>query len=195
MELILASSSPYRQALLRQAGIPFRAVAPHVDETAIAQAATAQGAAHDQVCRALATAKAQAVASRHPADIVVGCDQLLSIDGEILGKPGTPDGARAQLRRLSGRTHELITAFAVMAPNRVLVEAISSRMTMRSLTDAEISRYVTVDEPWDCAGSYKWECRGIALFERIETPDHTAIVGLPIIGLITALRRCGVNVL
>lgn len=195
MELILASSSPYRQALLRQAGIPFRAVAPHVDEAAMAHAVTAQGGTHVQVCRALATAKAQAVAGCNRADIVVGCDQLLSIDGEILGKPGTPDGARAQLRRLSGRTHELITAFAVMAPNMVVVEEIRSQMTMRSLTDAEIFRYVAADEPWDCAGSYKWESRGIALFEQIATPDHTAIVGLPMIGLITALRQCGFEVL
>lgn len=195
MELILASSSKYRQQLLAQAGIGCRIVPPEVDETSLTGLALQQGQWPDTICRMLAMAKAKSVADRHPEAAVLGSDQLLTIDGEILGKPGTVDGASDQLRKLSGRTHFLLTAFAIFAPGRVSCELVESQMTMRSLTTAEIERYVATDQPLDCAGSYKWESRGITLFERVQTPDPSAIVGLPMIAVVTELRQLGIPVI
>ena len=189
--LILASTSVYRKALLERLGLAVESVAPGVDEGAFkSQALHPQNLAEE-----LATAKARAVAVRHPGRIVIGGDQLLAFQGEVLGKPGTFENAVTQLLRLSGQTHDLVTAMAIIGPDgKVHVHTDISRMTMRPLDRERIERYVRLDMPLDCAGSYKIESAGISLFETIDSVDHSAITGLPLIGLTAILERLGVKV-
>lgn len=189
-ELILASTSPYRRELLTRLGIPFRCEAPVCDEEAI----KAEGHAPRELAERLATLKAQSLAGRYPEAILIGSDQLASGPAGILGKPGTRAAALAQLESLSGRTHELITALAVWRDGRLWTHTDVARLTMRALTRAELERYVDADRPFDCAGSYKLEARGIALFERIDAADYTAIVGLPLMALAGQLRKLGLEV-
>lgn len=192
MNLILASTSPYRRALLERLGVPFQAVAPGIDED--------RCQARDMVPRALTEAlareKAEAVASLHPDAIVIGSDQVADLDGRVLGKPGSVEAAIDQLRSMSGRSHRLITSVAVVHHERNLVATHTdlTSLTMRSLDDTALRRYVEADLPLDCAGSYKLESRGITLFERIVSDDHTAIVGLPLIALTTILRSLGLPI-
>jgi septum formation protein len=192
MDLILASTSPYRRALLERLGVPFRCVAPPVDEDALKREMV--GATHQELAERLAIAKADAVAAIEPDAVVIGGDQLVSFDGEILGKPGTIEGAIAQLERMSGRSHELITSIVVLKEGRHHVHTDVTVLIFRRLTLDEISRYVKFDRPLDCAGSYKLESRGITLFERIESADHSAIVGLPLIALTSILRSIGFEI-
>ena len=190
MDLILASTSPYRRALMKRLGIPFRCVAPGVDEEGV----KALGLGPRDLAERLAAAKAEAVARNEPGAIVIGSDQLVAFEGRVLGKPGTAERAVEQLMRLSGREHELITAIAVRHRDRRILHTDVARLRLRNLGRDEVERYVEADRPLDCAGSYKIEERGIALFERIECDDHTAIVGLPLIALTTILRQLGVRV-
>ncbi|MEZ4267260.1 MAG: nucleoside triphosphate pyrophosphatase [Myxococcota bacterium] len=189
--LILASSSPYRRALLERLGLPFDVASPGVDEDALRHMAP------DAMVRALAVAKAEAVVADDA--LVIGSDQALDLDGEVMGKPGTAERARAQLARLAGRTHLLLTAVAVRDTRSgdVAVALDTHRMTMRALSPAQIARYVELDQPLWCAGSYMLERTGVALFERVEadpeTADDTAIVGLPMMKLLEILRRFGVD--
>lgn len=187
MELILASTSTYRRDLLARLAIPFTAVAPGVDEAAVQRA----GLAPRGLAEALARAKARAVAAAHPGAVVIGSDQLAAVDGEILGKPGAPEAAEAQLLRLQGRAHELITAVAVCHPGGLLEHTDVTRLVMRPLSREEIRRYVDADRPLDCAGSYKLEAHGITLFSAIESRDHSAVTGLPLIAVTTLLRELG----
>jgi septum formation protein len=189
MDLILASTSPYRRALVERLGVPFRSVAPPVDEDAL-KAALPEASPRDLAAH-LAHAKAAAVAAIEPDAVVIGGDQLVSLDGTILGKPGTVDLAVDQLRRMAGRTHELMTALSVIHAGKAYAHLDVTSLTVRPLTPDEIHRYVEVDRPLDCAGSYKLEARGIALFERIESADHSAIVGVPLIALTSILRSLG----
>jgi septum formation protein len=186
--LVLASTSVYRRQLLVRLGVPFSAVAPACDEEALKdpKLSATQLASH------LAREKARSVLGRVPDAHVLGSDQLVEIEGDVLGKPGTRESAVAQLSRLAGRTHRLITAFALLRPDGQPTEHIDIHsLHMRSLTQAELERYVDADQPLDCAGSYKIEARGIALFERIEGADFSAITGLPLIALTSALRAQG----
>jgi len=187
MELILASGSPYRRAQLERLGPPFRSVEPGVDEAPL----KAAGLSPRRLAEQLAEAKARAVAEREAEAAVIGADQLVAFQGLVLGKPGTPERAVDQLLQLSGREHQLITAFVVIAPGRIERGMEVARIRLRDLTAEEARRYVEADRSWDCAGAYKWEARGVALFERIVCEDHSAIVGLPLIALTTALRRLG----
>ncbi len=189
-DLILASTSHYRRTLLERLGIAFRCVAPRIDEDA-AKAETAEPAA---LAERLACAKAEAVAARFPRSVVIGCDQVAAIDGEPLGKPGTTERAADQLSRLAGRTHELLTAVCVLRGDERRSHLDRTRLTMRPLSRAALSRYVTLDDPTDCAGSYKIEAAGVALFERIETADFTAITGLPLIAVVAILKEFGIDV-
>ncbi|MCB9610932.1 MAG: septum formation protein Maf [Sandaracinus sp.] len=187
-DLVLGSTSRYRHELLARLGIPFDAVAPDVDEEAVQRS----GAEPDRVALRLAVAKAASAASRRSDAFVIGSDQVVDLEGEILGKPGDEASAREQLGRLAGRTHRLVTALALRAPDGTLRTHVDvHRMTLRSLGAAEIERYVAADQPLDCCGSYKIESLGIALFERIEGEDFTAIPGLPLIALGRLLREAG----
>lgn len=186
-ELILASASPYRRALLERLGIAFRAVAPEFDERAI----SSEGLSPRSLAELLAAGKARSVQRREPRAIVIGCDQLVSLDGRILGKPGTVERAVAQLEAMSGRVHELITAMVLAGPDGEFAHTDVSRLRMRRLDHSQIERYVAADVPLDCAGSYKLEKRGVVLFDRIDTEDATAITGLPLLALIRLLERFG----
>ncbi len=186
--LILASTSRYRRDLLARLGLPFDCQAPGVDEDAVKDDAVLTPR---QVAEELAERKARAVALLHPDAVVIGSDQLAHLDGQVLGKPGTAAGACSQLARLSGRTHELVTAVCVVHPAGIEHHVDIARLTMRALDGPTFARYVEADRPVDCAGSYKLECRGIALFESIVCADHTAITGLPLMWTTAVLARLG----
>lgn len=188
--LLLASTSRYRRELLERLRIPFRCLAPMVEErgfkTANAEPAT--------VAAALALAKAESLTRIMPEAIIIGSDQVVNCDGRILGKPGSRMKAIEQLARLSGRDHQLITAVAVCHAGRTLLHLDETRMTMRRLSPDAIIRYVDQDRPLDCAGSYRIESLGIALFESIVTDDHTAIVGLPLMTVADMLNQVGLEI-
>ena len=149
----------------------------------------------EQVAVTLARAKAESIAEDHEDVWILGSDQVVEHRGEILGKSGSVEGAHAHLERLSASTHRLITAVALRHPNGVIDEGCSvCTMTMRALARDEIRRYVDADSPLDCCGAYKIESRGIALFERIECDDFTAITGLPLMRVGAMLRAVGFNV-
>lgn len=188
MGLVLASTSPYRKVLLDRLGLPFSQAAPKVDEGAY-KSQGSLGAAG--LARLLATEKVNSLISQYPLDTIVGGDQVVDLDGKILGKPTTIEAAIDQLIELSGRSHRLATAVAVWDEGRLNTHVDITTLTMRTLELSAIKRYVEADEPLDCAGSYKLESRGIALFERIETADYTAIIGLPLMALTSMLRGVG----
>ena len=189
IDLVLASTSPGRRALLERIGIPFRCVAPEIDE----QPLKARVKPPDELARALARAKAEAVAAREGDAVVIGSDQVCAVDGMVLDKPETREVVLERLAQLSGRTHRLVTAVCVIRGSARRELSDVTRLTMRDLGPAEIERYVDADEPFDVAGGYKLEQRGIALFERIESADHTAVVGLPMIALTGVLRELGLE--
>lgn len=183
--LVLASTSVYRRELLSRLGVPFTAAAPACDEEALKDPTLSPPA----LAAHLAREKARSLVPRWPQAYILGSDQLVEIDGAVLGKPGTAERATQQLLQLSGRSHRLVTAFALVGPGDAIAEHVDIHtLHMRSLTRVECERYVAADRPLDCAGSYKIEARGIALMERIEGGDFTAIMGLPLIAVTTALR-------
>jgi len=189
--LVLASTSPYRRALLAQLGLPFDVVAPGTDET------PRPGEAPSATARRLAEAKARSVAARYPDALIIGSDQVADCDGRAVGKPGDHAGAVAQLTALSGRTVVFHTGLALLdaARDRCQVALVDVRSTFRDLAPAEIEAYLRRDRPYDCAGSVKSDALGIALFVRIESDDPTALVGLPLIRLTDMLHAAGVPVL
>jgi septum formation protein len=186
--LLLASTSSYRRELLARLGVAFSVAAPDCDEDAY----KAQGHAPRALASLLAREKAKSVAALHPDVYVLGSDQLVDLDGEVLGKPGSVEGAVAQLLRMQGRSHALITATALVTPEGVWHEHVDTHaLTLRSLSESEIRRYVERDRPLDCAGSYKIEQGGIALCARVEGEDFTAITGLPLVHITSLLRTLG----
>ena len=190
--LILASGSPYRRGLLERLGLPFVQDPPGIDEP------IAAGEAPAEAVMRLARAKATAVLARHPGAIVIGSDQVAVRGDEILGKPGDAEHAAAQLTRSGGRQVEFLTGVCVLGgPRRAEPEEHMdiTRVVFRPLTPEEIRRYVERDMPFDCAGSFRAEGLGIALFERIDSQDPTGLIGLPLIWLAQALRRLGLPVL
>lgn len=186
--LVLASTSRYRGELLARLGVPFLAAAPDCDEDAY----KATGLSPRELAETLALAKAESLRAAYPEAAILGGDQVAAIDDAILGKPGSSAAACAQLARLAGRTHTLITATALIAPGRVLRHTDITRLTMRALSAAQIERYIAADQPLDCAGSYKLERLGIALFSRIESADHTAVIGLPLLAITAMLDEIGI---
>ncbi len=186
-DLVLASTSRYRRELLERLGVPFRCRAPRVDE----ELWKADAADPRVVAEELAIAKALSLCDEEPDATLIGCDQLVSFDGRIFGKPASDEGAMEQLSALAGRSHELITALAIWHDGRISRHTDVTTLRMRSLDRAAIGRYVAADRPIDCAGSYRLEARGIALFEAIDSDDHSAITGLPLIALTTILRQIG----
>lgn len=191
--LLLASTSPHRRMLLQRLGLPFSAVSPEVGEGLRPDEAPAARAMR------LAMEKARAVAGREPGAIVVGSDQVASLEDEgrvqILRKPGTRDRTLDQLALLSSRTADFHTAVAVAMPDgRVLAHGDLTRVRFRQLTAREIAAYVDREPSFDCAGGFKCEGLGVTLFESVSTGDPTALVGLPLIGLCRLLREAGVPV-
>jgi septum formation protein len=190
--LVLASGSPYRRALLERLGLPFTQDPPSLDERIGAEEAPA-----DAVMR-LARAKAASVFVRHPDAIVIGSDQVAVRGDEILGKPHDAARAAEQLTRSAGRDVEFLTGVCVLSaarPNEPEVHMDITRVRFRPLTPEEIDNYVALDKPFDCAGSFRAEGRGIALVDRIDSQDPTGLIGLPLIWLSQALFRLGMPVL
>jgi septum formation protein len=179
--VVLGSTSPYRRELMQRLGLPFEVLAPGVDE------APEPGETPAALAQRLALAKACAVARQRPAAVVIGSDQVADLNGEPLGKPGTHERAVEQLRRMRGQTVVCLDSgyeAAELAPVRV---------RFRDLDDGEIERYLRAEQPYDCAGSAKSEGLGIALLERIDSDDPTALVGLPLIRTCRLLRAAGVR--
>ncbi len=185
--LILGSTSRYRQDLLKRLGLPFSVEAPEVDETPLPDEAPAA------LAHRLALAKARAVAARHPEAVVIGSDQVADLHGLALGKPGSHERAVAQLRQMSGQTVQFQTALAVvcLATGMERGDLAVVNVVFRQLSDAEIERYLRIEQPYDCAGSAKSEGLGIALLDRIDNDDPTALVGLPLIRTARLLREAG----
>lgn len=188
--LILASTSVYRRELLGRLRLPFICEAPGCDEQRL----------HDEPGQELATRlarlKAETVAARHPAGVVIGSDQVAMRGADILGKPGTVGRCIEQLQQSSGREVVFVTAVHLVDGPGGRSESHVDRTVVRFRTlDAEtIARYVAADAPLDCAGGFKAESLGIALFDRIESGDPTALTGLPLIWVSAALRRAGIPV-
>lgn len=187
MRLILASSSPYRQELLTRLGIPFTAVAPNVDESPL------PGESPSDLALRLSVAKAHAVAHDNPGALLVGSDQVATIDGQPIGKPGNFKRAQAQLEQLSGQTVEFHSALCVSDGRRHEVEDVITRCRFRRLSAQEITTYLLREQPYDTAGSAKAEGLGIALMDSMQSDDPTAIIGLPLITLSRMLRSFGLN--
>lgn len=185
--LILGSTSRYRRALLQRLQLPFEVLAPEVDETPL------PGEAPPALAQRLASAKARAVAARHPQALVIGSDQVADLAGKPLGKPGTHERAVLQLQRMSGQTVVFHTAVAVvcLASGFSQTDIAPVRVRFRTLTADAIERYLHAEQPYDCAGSAKSEGLGIALLDAIESDDPTALIGLPLIRVARMLRAAG----
>ena len=187
--LILGSTSRYRRELLGRLRLPFDVQAPAVDEAPLTGETPAATALR------LALAKAHEVAARFPHAIVIGSDQVAEHDGQAVGKPGSHERARQQLRAMSGCSVVFHTAVAVVrADTRHAGSAlVPVTVRFRTLSDSEIERYLLAEQPYDCAGSAKAETLGIALLDSIESSDPTALVGLPLIKTCQLLREAGLD--
>ncbi|MGO9816598.1 MAG: Maf family protein [Acidocella sp.] len=189
--LILASTSAARQAMLRQAGLDFAAIPSGVDEAALKQGFAGTP---EELALALAAAKARAVGASHPGALVLGADQLLVCDGAVFDKPADLDEAAAHLRRLSGRTHQLVTAACVVTGGEIAWSHVErATLSVRELSEAFIARYLAAEgkEVLGCVGAYRLEGLGAQLFTRIEG-DHFTILGLSLLPLLGFLRGAGV---
>lgn len=189
MQLVLASSSSYRKALLQRLGLPFATATPGIDET------PESGEAVAALTQRLALAKARALAAAWPKAWLIGSDQACQVDGRILGKPGSFERARDQLLQCSGRSVEFHTALALLdsSSGTVLGSHDVFSVRFRRLTDEEITFYLHTEQPYDCAGSFKAEGLGIALFEEMAGKDFHSLLGLPLISLCELLRQAGLN--
>ena len=189
--LVLASSSAYRRALLARLSLPFSVASPDVDESPL------KGEAPQATALRLAERKARAVAAGYPGALIIGSDQVAVLDGNPLGKPGTHEAALAQLVAMRGRSVVFHTALCLLeaANGRCEVEDVMTVVHFRDYTYAQAVRYLEIERPYDCAGSARIEALGIALVERVESSDPTALIGLPLIALVTMLKRAGIEVL
>jgi septum formation protein len=188
--LVLASSSPFRRELLARLHLPFESIPPDVDETA------QPGESPIELVERLAIAKARAIAAKRPSALIIGSDQLAVYGGAVVGKSGGYAEAAKQLRAASGRKVMLYTGLALLnaATGRLQSEVVPYGIRFRELTDAQIDNYLHAEKPYDCAGSVKSEGLGIALLERFEGDDPTALIGLPLIRLVRMLEKEGVRV-
>ena len=193
IDLVLGSSSIYRREQLSRLTSNFRVIKPRVDET------PRDGEEPRALAVRLATAKAEAVAAQCAGAIVIGSDQVADLDGQPLGKPGTIDNAVRQLIACAGKTvvfHSALCVIDARSARHAYFEALdTTRVTFRELGEGEIRRYVDRENPLDCAGAFKSEGLGIALFESIDSSDPTALVGLPMIALCALLRRAGIAII
>lgn len=191
MDLILASTSPYRRELLKRLQLPFRCQAPDTDETPL------QGETPEALAARLALAKAHSVAGLNPTSLVIGSDQVAALQGGLLGKPGNRANARQQLLASVGKTVQFFTGLALCCEETGFeaVVVVPFTVQFRALESAAIDTYLTREQPFDCAGSFKCEGLGISLFERLHGDDPTSLEGLPLIALTSLLQRAGYPVL
>lgn len=190
--IVLASTSVYRQQLLQQLQLPFVIASPQFEEVIDDRVAPSL------LVRHLALGKAQSLAQQHPDALIIGSDQVF-VDqrGRILGKPHDFHNAQLQLRQMAGRTHCFYTGIALYdsRTDNVATDHSTMNVTLRTLTNEQISDYLQREKPFDCAGSFKVEGLGIALIEAMEGEDYTALIGLPLIKLVTLLQQADVAVL
>lgn len=189
IELLLGSSSKYRKQLLSRLGVAFSTASPDIDESPYPNESP------QALVIRLAEQKARALHAAYPQHLIIGSDQVACVNGEILGKPGTEDKAREQLQRLSGHTVQFFTGLALFnaTSNQVQIDMDTTDVKFRELSVDEIAAYVQKEQPLDCAGSFKSEGLGIALFERVTTDDPAALIGLPLVKLCAMLRHEGLN--
>ena len=191
--LVLASSSAYRKELLSRLQLPFEVAVPDIDESPL------PGETPSATAVRLAREKAAAVAAKLPGSIVIGSDQVATLDEQQIGKPGNHANALAQLQKMRGREVIFHTALCVWdgraehPDSAAQLANIQTRVTFRDLPDAELDAYLRIEQPYDCAGSAKNEGLGIALIDHIHSLDPTALTGLPLIALTGMLRRAGVR--
>lgn len=188
--LLLASSSPWRRQLLERLRVPFECASPDIDESPLA------GENPEQLGLRLAEGKALALAAEYPNHLIIGSDQVLLLDGQPVSKPGTAEGAFEQLRRCSGRRISFYTALVLLntASGRLQRHCEPFHVHFRELDDARIRRYIALEQPWDCAGSFRVEGLGISLFSALEGRDPNSLIGLPLIALCDMLAEEGVVV-
>ena len=191
MQLVLASSSPFRRELLSRLKLPFDVIVPDVDERAL------PGETPQVLVERLAVAKARAVVARAPGALIIGSDQVAVYDGTIVGKPHTHANAVRQLQSAAGKTVMLYTGLALVnaATGRVQSDVVPFGVTFRALTSDQIESYLRKEQPYGCAGSVRSEGLGIALLERFEGDDPNALIGLPLIRLVRMLETEGVSLL
>jgi len=189
MKLVLASSSPYRRQVLSRLQLPFKAMAPEIDETPHGDEKIAP------YVRRLAEEKARALAGQCPDTLIIGSDQACALQGLILGKPGTAEAAAQHLALCSGQWVTFYTGLALYHSGTDSMQSLveTYRVKFRELASEEIAGYIRLDQPLDCAGSFKVEQSGIALFEAMEGRDYNTLLGMPMIALITLLREAGLN--
>lgn len=184
-KLILASSSTFRKELLEKLGIPFTCIKPEIDESAYKNKLYKP----KEIAEKLSSLKASTVLESSSDAIVIGSDQVIHLNGEIFSKPRTIENAIAQLKKMRGKTHELISGVTIATKEKSITFSHSTFLTLREdLLDSEIEYYVKKEEPLFCAGSYMIEKLGIALFSEVKTTDFNSIVGLPLIDLVTHLK-------
>lgn len=190
-KLILASTSPYRRELLGRLGLAFEVANPQTDESPLF------GEPPESMALRLSEAKARAVAQAHPDALIIGSDQVATVNGNIYGKPGTHERAVKQLRELSGKTVNFFTGLCLLnaRTGEAEVRGIPTLVTFRELTDSEIDNYLHREPAYNCAGSAKSEGLGIALMSSMRGDDPNALVGLPLIALCDMLRKQGLGVL
>jgi septum formation protein len=187
--LILASTSPYRRQLLERLGLPFTAESPHIDESPL------PGEKPGELVLRLSASKARAVAVNHADALIIGSDQTAVLNNEMLGKSGNRANAIAQLQKCSGNSVTFHTGLCLLdaASERIQLDAIVFTVKFRALTPAQIERYIDLEKPFDCAGSFKAESLGITLFDYMRGDDPTALIGLPLIRLTQMLNAAGVD--
>lgn len=190
IKLILASSSPYRKALLQRLDIPFSCRSPEIDESPLTEETPEQ-----QVLR-LAHTKAARIGEQDPDALVIGSDQLAVLDDCVLGKPGNQDNARRQLQQMSNKPVQFLTAICLLntATGAKQLSCVRDTVYFRSLSTQQIDRYLVREQPFQCAGSFKSEAMGITLIEKIDSSDPTALIGLPLITLTEMLQNEGYNI-
>lgn len=188
--LILASSSPFRKELLNRLNVAFECHSPEVDESLLSEESA------DSYVRRLAVAKAQKLAMDFPGAIIIGSDQCAVLGDEILGKPGNHLKALEQLKKAQGKTVVFHTGLCVLQPSSSFqqVDNILFRVNFRNLSDRQLEHYLRTEEPYQCAGSFKSEGYGVALFSKMTGDDPTALIGLPLIRLTHMLEQAGISV-
>jgi MAF protein len=190
LPLVLASSSPYRRELLARLRQPFTWASPAIDETPHPDESA------EALVRRLAEAKACALSELHPSHLIIGSDQVATLGEQILGKPHDFNRARSQLLAASGTSVTFLTGLAVLnsASGHCQVDVVPFTVHFRPLSDAQISRYLQAEQPYDCAGSFKAEGLGVSLFRATEGEDSTSLVGLPLIRLVQMLDHEGLAI-
>jgi MAF protein len=190
LPLVLASSSPYRRELLSRLRLPFTWSAPQIDESRHA------GEEAEALVRRLSLEKAQALSASHPQHLIIGSDQVAVLGTQILGKPHTLERAREQLLTASGNSVTFLTGLTLLdsATDQQQTDCVPFTVHFRTLSDAQIMRYLTAEQPFDCAGSFKAEGLGISLFRSTEGSDSNSLIGLPLIRLVDMLQASGINI-